>query len=148
VQALVIQDRFRALLMGIEVNNRQYLREVIPWQPEPRAYPCIMYTYRPHDQVTGQGARALGLETGVPEFTYSWVWEYFGGLQAGEGAAQESFLRFDFELARALHEDPILGGACYGTSLRPRTDPGFRLDQNNRYFYVPMEFSATAEEAF
>jgi len=148
MQARAVETKFKELLMGIKLDgeSRGFLREVRGWQPEPGALPSLYYTYRPHDQVTGVGARNLGLETGVAEFIYSWVWELYIGVQRSTEDALDRFMRFDYALAMALNGNPNLGGACYGTSLRAQGDPGFSLEDNRRYLYVPMIFTATAEE--
>lgn len=147
--ASVIEARFTQKLKSIEVNGRIFLKSVERMKRKLPAMPAIMYMYRPSQPffastTPGPVRMSLGLETGDIEVTYSWVWELYIGIGAGEERTQELFRDFDEALGDAFNDDPTLGGEVpLGVGLAPRGDPTFYFEGDQKYLFVPMDFTAT-----
>ena len=145
-----IREAFIERLKTVEVDGKAFLKSVSQWEREPENFPALRYLYRPHGQgqysTAGILDIALGQETGVHRFTYSWLWELFVPINAGEQVALERYEEFDVNMGITFARDSHLGGLVDELSITPRQDPALNAEKNARYVLVQYDFATIAEE--
>ena len=145
----LIREKAVEILRTVKVNNAPYLKSVKAFEQEPDNLPGLRYVYRPHSQGSLSTPALFGgaTETGVWEFTYSWLWEFFVPIGKGIHKALEEYEEFDVAMGIAFMENPTLDGLVpMGVSIEGRQDPSLETGKDRRYLLVQYDFRATAEE--
>jgi hypothetical protein len=145
----LIRERAIDILRTVKVNNSPYLKSIKPFEQEPDNLPAMRYVYLPHSQgqLSTSGLFGGESETGVWDFNYSWLWEFFVPVSKGISTALEEYEEFDVNMGLAFMDNPSLGGLVpLGVSIEGRQEPSLQTEKNRRYLLVQYNFRATAEE--